>query len=234
MFRGNAVAVLIVAAGQSRRMQGRDKIFAPLADAPLLAHTVEAFLNSPLVDEIVIVLRKETLANGQQLAESRGWPPEVHFCIGGQRRQDSVYRGLAAVNKRGWVMIHDGARPLVRPALIERGLQAAQSSGAAVPGIPVADTIKLVSESGSIEQTLPRDRLRAIQTPQIFLFDLIWEAHSRYSDSEQLFTDDAAMLEAVGHDVQVFAGDPDNIKVTRPQDFGRIASRYTDEEAHHE
>lgn len=223
MFRGEAVAALIVAAGQSRRMQGQDKIFAPLAGVPLLAHTVEAFLHSPLVDEIVVVLRQEALAIGQQLAESHGWPLWVHFCGGGRRRQDSVYLGLSAVNKRGWILIHDGARPVVRAALIEQGLWAAQNSGAAVPGIPVADTIKQVSQTGIVERTLPRAHLRAIQTPQVFRFDLIWEAHSRCSDSERVFTDDAALLEALGGcDVYVFAGDPDNIKVTHPQDFERL------------
>ena len=203
-------------------MGGPDKAFSPLVGVPLLARTVQAFLDSPLVDDIIIVLRQERLAAGQHLAKERGWPGQIRLCVGlGPLRQDSVRAGLEQIVAEGWVLVHDGARPLVRPALIARGLAAATTSGAAVPGLPVADTIKLVSERETVEQTLPRARLRAIQTPQVFRLTLIRQAHHHFADSEQAFTDDAAMLEALGHPVQVFPGDPDNIKVTLPGDIQR-------------
>lgn len=232
MFRGEPAFALIVAAGQSTRMD-RDKVFASLCGAPLLARTVEVFLYSPWVDEVVVVLRRERLRTGRRLAARRGWPRQVRFCPGGGRRQDSVRLGLEALSEaEGWVLIHDGARPLVSWALVVRGLEAAAHTGAAVPGLPLADTVKLVSESGCVEQTLPRDRLRAVQTPQVFRLSLIRAAHRQLSQSDRTFTDDAALLEALGHPVAVFPGDAGNFKVTDPQDLQRARRAWRAEEGH--
>jgi 2-C-methyl-D-erythritol 4-phosphate cytidylyltransferase len=217
--QGARVSALIVAAGQSARMGGLDKIFAPLAGVPLLARTVEAFLRSPSIDRIVVVLRPGLLEAGRALSREHAWPDRIRFCEGGDRRQDSVRLGLQEVLGEGWVLIHDGARPLVTAALIRRGLEAAGPTGAAVPVLPLPDTVKLISDTGLVERTLPRERLRAVQTPQVFRLALIREAHQRVSGSAQHFTDDAAVLEALGHPVAVFPGDPDNIKITTAQDL---------------
>lgn len=226
MFRGDPVFALIVAAGRSQRMAGQDKMFAPMAGVPLLARTVAVFLDSPLVDQVVVVLREDCLLTGRRLAEGQQWGERVTFCAGGVRRQDSVCRGLEQMPGEGWVLIHDGARPLVTTALIARGLEAAAATGAAVPGVPLYDTIKLVSEEGLVERSLPRQRLRAAQTPQVFRLPLIREAHGHCFGVDRSFTDDAAMLEALGHRVAVFAGEPQNIKVTTPEDLQRAEALF--------
>ncbi len=220
MFRGEPVFALVVAAGLSRRTGGRDKLFSPLAGVPLLAYTVERLLSSPCVDEAVVVLRPERLEDGRQLARERGWQ-RVRFCIGGPRRQDSVRLGLETLEGEGWVLIHDGARPFLTPALVERGLEAAAEKGAAVPALPLSDTVKRVLPSGLVKETLPREALWSIQTPQTFRLSLIREAHRHFATSPQTFTDDAALLEALGHPVAVFRGEAENFKVTSAEDLRR-------------
>ncbi len=220
MFRGEPVFALVVAAGQSRRMGGKDKLFSPLAGVPLLARTVERLLSSPYVDEVVVVLRPERLEDGRRLAYERGWQ-RVRFCIGGPRRQDSVRLGLETLEGEGWVLIHDGARPFLTPALVERGLETAAEKGAAVPALPLSDTVKRVSPSGLVEETLPRETLWSIQTPQTFRLSLIRQAHRHFASAPQTFTDDAALLEALGHPVAVFPGEADNFKVTSVEDMRR-------------
>lgn len=220
MFLGERVYALIVAAGRSTRL-GKDKLYLKLGGRPLLARSVEAFLATPLVDEIVVVVRGERLARCRALAQRYGWPPQVRFCIGGERRQDSVRLGLQTLPSEGWVLVHDGARPLVTPELIARGLEVARAVGAAVPAIPVADTVKRVSEQGLVEETLPREQLVAVQTPQVFRIGILREAHERLGPGAQTFTDDAALLEALGQPVAVFPGDPLNLKVTTQEDLER-------------
>lgn len=232
MFKAQSVFALIVAAGQSTRMHGQDKIFAPLAGAPLLVRTVEAFLAAPMVDQVTVILQARRLADGRQLAQDRGWPRGVHFGPGGARRQDSVRQGLEQIHGEGWVLIHDGARPLVTPALIARGLEAATSVGAAVPGIPLRDTIKIVSPADRVERTLQRDHLRAIQTPQVFRLSLIRAAHQQWAQEGRTFTDDAALLEAQGRPVLVFLGEPGNIKVTTRRDLAWAEHLWSEREGH--
>ena len=210
------VGVIVVAAGQSRRMEGIDKLFAHLLGRPLLSHLLEGFCSSPLVDEVVLVLSQETLEAGRALAQDAPRPDTIRFCIGGERRQDSVQHGLNALPLCDWVAVHDGARPLAGPELLEKGLEAAQETGAAVPVIPLSDTIKIVDSEGWVVQTLSRDRLWAVQTPQVFRRELLTEAHRTVTDT---VTDDAAMVERLGNQVRVFPGTPANLKVTRPEDL---------------
>ncbi|MGC8874271.1 MAG: 2-C-methyl-D-erythritol 4-phosphate cytidylyltransferase [Chloroflexia bacterium] len=223
MFLGDRVYALIVAAGRSTRM-GRDKLFVRLGDRLLLAHSVEAFLAHSAVDGILVAVRKERLTQCVRLAQRRSWPACVRFCTGGERRQDTVRLGLQALPTDGWVLVHDGARPLVSPELIARGLEAAVKVGAAVPALPVVDTVKRVSERGLVEETLPRERLVAVQTPQVFRIGLLREAHERLGQGAQTFTDDASLLEALGMPVAVFAGDPVNVKVTTQEDLEYVRS----------
>jgi 2-C-methyl-D-erythritol 4-phosphate cytidylyltransferase len=219
VFQDEPVAALIVAAGTSQRMGGIDKILAPLRGVPVLAHTVECFLSAPEVDEIVVVLHPERLDAGPALAGTRGWPARVRFCPGGLRRQDSVRRGLAEIAGEGWVLIHDGARPLCSPALIAQGLGAAARTGAAIPGLPPVDTVKRISHTGLVKETLPREQLRTIQTPQVFRLSFIRNAHEKFAAGGADFTDDAAMLEALGWPIVVFPGDIRNLKLTTPEDL---------------
>jgi 2-C-methyl-D-erythritol 4-phosphate cytidylyltransferase len=139
----------------------------------------------------------------------------AHRVPGGRRRQDSVREGLKA-GGCDWVVVHDGARPLVTPQLIEAGLAAAQETGAAVCALPAQDTVKRVDEEGRVVRTLDRRRLWLVQTPQVFRYDMLLDAHER---SRQPATDDAALVERLGQEVRVFPGSPRNLKVTTPDDL---------------
>ena len=138
------------------------------------------------------------------------------ICPGGPRRQDSVRLGLEALPECRWVVVHDGARPLVTAALIEAGLAAAAETGAAIAAVPLADTLKEAAEDGLIRRTLDRRNLWAAQTPQVFEYELLREAH-RLAQGEA--TDDAALVEALGRRVKVFPGSPRNLKVTTAADL---------------
>lgn len=197
-------------------MGGVDKIFAQLGGRPLLARMLDTFQECPAVNEIVLVLREENLERGRELVSSHGWSKVTAICPGGSRRQDSVKKGLDRLGDCRWVVIHDGARPLIPPDLIERGLAEVKESGAAVAAVPVKDTIKRVSPDGFVQETPERDTLWAVQTPQIFLFDLIFRAHQEITED---VSDDATMVERLGHRVRIYRGSYENIKVTTPEDL---------------
>ena len=211
-----SASAVIVAAGRSSRMGGVDKTFAPLLGVPLIARTVERFEASPLIGEIALVLAAESVERGRELAASRGWSKLTQICVGGQRRQDSVYNGLLGLSPCDLVLVHDGARPCLDAATLERGIRAAAEHGAAVAGTPVKDTIKRVSPELVVQETPERARLWAAQTPQVFRYGLLLEAHRR---CEGDFTDDAAMVEGVGYPVRMFEGTYENIKVTTVGDL---------------
>jgi 2-C-methyl-D-erythritol 4-phosphate cytidylyltransferase len=216
----NTCSAIIVAAGSSRRMQGQDKLWIPLAGRLTIARTIDIFDASPLVDRIVLVLNEERVADAAALCEQEGWRKIVGIIAGGQRRQDSVRLGLNALARITpqcqWVMIHDGARPLVTPAMLENGLRAAQQHLAAIAAIPVKDTIKRV-EHDFVTATIDRSQHVAIQTPQVFSFPLIHHAHHAPEAREDV-TDDAALLERLGHQVVIFPGSYTNIKITTQED----------------
>jgi len=210
------VGTIIVAAGSSARMAGGDKLFADLGGRPLLARALQPFQDSPLVHRIVLVLSAANLERRRALAEECGIDKLAAACEGGPRRQDSVRLGLEALGPCEWVLVHDGARPLVTTELIERGLAAARETGAAVPAVPLADTVKLAAPDGTVERTLDRKGLWAAQTPQVFRYGLLLRAHREVSAE---VTDDAAMLEALGLPVKLYEGSAANIKVTTPEDL---------------
>lgn len=213
-------AAVIVAAGSSRRMEGRDKLWIPLAGRITLARTVDVFEASPIIDAIVLVLNAERIGEATTLCQSAGWGKISSIVTGGPRRQDSVRIGLdtlaSVAPATEWVMIHDGARPLVSAAMLEAGLKAAQEYQAAIAAIPVKDTIKQVSK-GWINATLDRSQLWAIQTPQVFSFPLIHNAHHTRVAQEEV-TDDAKLLELLGQRVAIFPGSYTNIKITTQED----------------
>ena len=200
---------VITAAGESRRMGGVDKVFAPLCGQPVLERVIETFQKCARIDQIVVVLSERNLERGKELKVS-------DVCVGGSRRQDSVLAGLKRLDPCDWVVIHDGARPLVTEELIERGLDAAMETGAAVAAVPVTDTIKIAGEGEFVQQTLPRRHLRAVQTPQVFSLDILKKA---YRQATGEFTDDSSLVEQLGYRVRLYMGSCDNIKITTPDDL---------------
>ncbi len=210
------VGAIIVAAGSSQRMGGLDKVLALLGGKPILAWAVNAFQRCNLIDQIVVVASKQSLGRCQQLVAEQGWSKVTDICAGGRRRQDSVAAGLSRLNHCRWVVIHDGARPLVTEDLIERGLEAARETGAAVAAVPVTDTIKVAGDDRTVRQTPPRQNLRAVQTPQVFRFDIITEA---YRQAKAEVTDDASLVEQLGYKVKLYTGSYDNIKITTLDDL---------------
>jgi len=211
------VGVVIVAAGSSRRMGGVDKVFALLGGKPVLARVIDAFQRCKPIDQIVVVLSEQTLEQCRRLvAEQQGWSKVTDICPGGKRRQDSVVAGLGRLSHCHWVVIHDGARPLLTEDLICQGLTEARETGAAAAAVPVMDTIKVAGDDRLVQQTPPRRNLWAVQTPQVFRFDIIAEAYHR---SKQEVTDDATLVEQLGYRVKLYMGSYDNIKITTPNDL---------------
>ena len=210
------VGVVIAAAGSSQRMGGVDKVFALLSGRPVLARVLDAFQGCSLIDQIVVVLSEPNLKRGKQLTAEQGWSKVSDVCVGGRRRQDSVAAGLKRLSNCHWVVIHDGSRPLVTVDLINRGLEAAGETGAAVAAVPVTDTIKVAGDDRIVRQTPPRQNLWAVQTPQVFDIEIITEAYSRWFGD---VTDSASLVEQLGCGVKIYMGSYDNIKITTPDDL---------------
>jgi 2-C-methyl-D-erythritol 4-phosphate cytidylyltransferase len=210
------VGAIIVAAGDSRRMEGIDKIYAPLGGQPLLLQATRPFQECHFVHQVVVVVNADNEEKCRHLVTGEEWHKVSDVCLGGRRRQDSVAAGLKRLGGCDWVVIHDGARPLVTAALIEKGLEAARETGAAAAAVPVTDTIKLVTDHEIVMGTPPRQNLRAVQTPQVFRFDIITSA---YQQAEGDVTDDASLVEQAGYKVKLYMGSYDNIKITTPEDL---------------
>jgi 2-C-methyl-D-erythritol 4-phosphate cytidylyltransferase len=204
---------VIVAAGASRRF-GQDKLFVPLLGKPLLTYTLAAIQACDEVHEIVLVMSDANLEQGKRLAAN--YDKISHVCLGGARRRDSVLTGLSSLTGCKMALVHDGARPLVTTDIITTGLAACRQWNACVPGVPVKDTIKTVDAQGVVVDTPDRSALRAIQTPQIFDYSLLMKAYEMAGETD--FTDDGAVVEAMGHAVYVYPGAYDNLKVTTAED----------------
>jgi len=219
-------STLRLRSGQAGSGQALDKLFAHLAGRPLLAHVLGRLQDCRHVDRIVLVISSANLQRGRDLVAEYGIAKVSAVCRGGPRRQDSVRLGLDALGPCDWVLVHDGARLLVEPVM-SRGLDAAQETGAAVPAVPIADTIKMAGQDGTVDRTVDRSRLWAAQTPQVFRYDLLLRAHREVTAD---VTDDAAMLEALGLPVKLYPGSPLNIKVTTVEDL-RLAEALMQEAA---
>ncbi|HLC28937.1 MAG TPA: 2-C-methyl-D-erythritol 4-phosphate cytidylyltransferase [Dehalococcoidia bacterium] len=215
----DTVGAVIVAAGNGTRMAGADKLFTEIGSRPLLACAIAAFQDSAAIARVVLVLSPENLERGHALAKRYAFTKVSAVVVGGARRQDSVRLGLEALGRCDYVAVHDGARPLVTPDLIERGIEAARETGAAIPAVPIVDTVKEAGPDGIVLRTLNRSRLWAVQTPQVFRYELLLRAHHVMSAN---VTDDAAMVEGLGESVRLFPGEPCNIKVTLPENLAMV------------
>ena len=210
------VGAVITAAGSSQRMGDVDKMFAQLGGKPVLARVLDVFQSCDLIDRIVVVVNIQSLEKCRRLVAEQAWSKVADICPGGERRQDSVAVGLSRLRDCRWVVIHDGARPLVIEDLIRRGLAEAEETGAAIAAVPVTDTIKVAGDDRLVQDTPLRDDLWAVQTPQVFRFDIITEAYRRVKAE---VTDDASLVEQLGYKVKLYMGSYDNIKITTPDDL---------------
>ena len=218
---------VIVAAGTASRMGGIDKVMAPLQGEPMIARTVRTFQNCDAISEIVIVTREDLIVPITNLCREM---PKVKAVVrGGKSRQESVGLGLNTLsNKVKLVAVHDGARPLITWEVIDRAVRAANSYGAAAPAIPVKDTIKVV-EGRVVKNTPDRSTLFAVQTPQVFDFDLLRGALKKAEADGAAVTDDCSAVELMGMSVKIVEGDEHNIKVTTPMDL-KIAEMLLEDE----
>jgi 2-C-methyl-D-erythritol 4-phosphate cytidylyltransferase len=212
----DTLAAIVLAAGSGRRFGG-DKLFVALGGRPVLTWSLAAMEQSADVSFVVLVLSEHLLEAGKRLVRTSGFTKVRTICAGGARRQDSVFNGLQAAACARWVLIHDGARPFVDPAMIRRGFAAACQFGAAIAAIPVKDTVKIVAPLGMIESTPQRSLLWAAQTPQIFQTQQLLEAYASQGGVE--VTDDAALLERAGRPVGIFEGSYRNLKITTVEDL---------------
>ncbi len=217
---------VIVAAGTASRMGGIDKVMANLKGEPMILRTVRAFQNCDAISEIVIVTREDLILPISGLCKEMTKVTAV--VAGGKSRQESVHLGLNALSdKVKLAAIQDGARPLITWQVIDRTVRAANTYGAAAPAIPVKDTIKVV-EGRVVKQTPDRATLFAVQTPQVFDFDLLRGALKKAEQDGAQVTDDCSAVERLGMVVKIVEGDERNIKVTTPMDL-KIAEMLLEE-----
>lgn len=217
---------VIVAAGTASRMGGIDKVMAELDGEPMIVKTVREFQQCDAIKEIVIVTRQDLIV--QIMGLCADFDKVKAVIDGGDNRQESVWAGLNALSSKvKLAAIHDGARPLVSWQLIDRTVRAANTYGAAAPGIPVKDTVKIV-QGGIVAATPERSVLQAIQTPQVFDYDIIRGALKKALADGANITDDCSAVERLGMSVKIVEGDERNLKVTTPMDL-KIAQMLLEE-----
>ena len=215
-----SISAIIVAAGRGNRFGGDlPKQFQTIDGKPLLYHTLNKFERCTSIEEIVVVASKEWMAHVSQEVVERYDLRKVNKIVpGGERRQESVYSGLKALEGAEIVLIHDGVRPFVSISKIEETIAACQEYYAAILAIPPKDTIKM-GRSGYVANTLNRDSLWSVQTPQVFKYDLILKAHEKAIEEGKTYTDDAALVEDLDHPIKIVEGEAVNFKITVPFDF---------------
>lgn len=208
---------VIVAAGSASRMEGIDKVMAPLGGEPMIVRTVRAFQECDAIREIVIVMREDLILPVMDLCAC--FQKVRAVVVGGKDRPASVQAGLNALSEKVKLSaIQDGARPLISWQVIDRTVRAANTYSAAAPAIPVKDTVKVV-RGGVVAQTPDRSTLQAVQTPQVFDIALLRAALKKAREDETPITDDCSAVENLGMSVKIVEGDERNIKVTTPMDL---------------
>ena len=215
-------AAIIVSAGRGHRfMKGQKKQFLPLAGKPVLAHALDPFEGCPLIHSIHLVVGQEDMDYClREIVEKYAYRKISQIVPGGKLRQDSVRSGIESLAREiDIVLIHDGVRPFVSQGMIEESIHEAKLHKAAVVAVPVKDTIKRASRDRRVLETLDRESLWQVQTPQTFQADVIREAFLRAAEDGFVGTDDASLVERLGIKVRLVPGSYTNIKITTPEDF---------------
>lgn len=216
---------IIVAAGKSERMgPDVDKAFLSLGTRPVLSYSLQAFEQCPLVEGVVLVVRKERVESTRNMVQMFGFAKVRAVVAGGASRQASVMNGLAELGDEVKIVaVHDGARPCVSPALIEETIRSAKRSGSGVVASKVTDTIKEVERGMLVSRTVDRSKLWAVQTPQTFKVEVLRKAYALADKKKQMVTDEASAVEAMGEEVHLVAATSMNIKITTPLDLSLAA-----------
>lgn len=225
---GKNVAIVLAAGRGSRMGSDVPKQFLEINGKPVLYYSLKIFQENPHIDEIVLVIGKEYQEYCQeQIVHHYGLTKVTAMVAGGAERYQSVYEGLKACKDCEYVFIHDGARPFVTDAIIERCIETVQVDGACVVGMPVKDTIKIADEGGYVASTPPRSKVWMVQTPQVFAYALIRDAYEKMLCSDMVgITDDAMVAEAFSdRKVRLVEGSYENIKITTPEDI-KIAENF--------
>jgi len=213
------LTAIIVAAGDSRRM-GFDKLFAAIAGKPVIAHTISAFERANSVNGIIVVAREDRHDKIKKMAGDENFKKIRSIIPGGKYRQDSVRAGLEHLDSvTRWVAVHDAARPLVTPEQIERVFQQCENHAAAALAEPINDTLKRADSDLLVSASVDRDRLYAMQTPQVFERHLIEQAYRAVHAENILVTDEVSAVERLGREVVLVLNDDFNFKVTYPRDL---------------
>nr|WP_041444926.1 2-C-methyl-D-erythritol 4-phosphate cytidylyltransferase [Syntrophobotulus glycolicus] len=212
---------VIPAAGQGKRMGGEgNKLFLEIAGTPVLVYTLRVFQKARSIAEIVIVAARDEIVLIEELVKKYELDKVVGVVEGGAQRQQSVKAGIQALSPEiNRVVIHDGARPLLKIKELDHFLYNAQGYDAAIMAVPLKDTVKIVNEENTVLETPSREKLRAVQTPQVFCRSLLETAHREAETKIFLGTDDASLIEWMGQPVKVLDGTYENIKVTTPEDM---------------
>lgn len=216
------LGAIITAGGTSSRFGNTNKLLEKINNKEIIKYTIEAFLSAN-IDKIIICANKTIIENLEQIFDNNS---KIKIIEGGSTRQKSVYSGIQAASDCDYVLIHDGARPMITKEIIENTIQAVIEKKAVSVMTKTIDTIKEVDENGKITKTIDRSKLYNTQTPQAFEYNLIKTAHEKFKD--ETFTDDAGLVEAYGKDVYIVQGDYRNIKVTTKSDLA-LAKIYLEE-----
>lgn len=214
---------IVLAAGQGKRMHSKiQKQFMELDGMPVLCYSLRCFQESPLIRDIILVTGEEYVSwCKEEIVEKYGFSKVSSVVCGGKERYDSVYEGLRACRDTEYVLIHDGARPFIDQGIIERGLEAATQTGASVVGMPSKDTVKIADAKGNVSETPDRSSVWIVQTPQIFQYQLIYNAYTSILAKDMAgITDDAMVAEhETGVKIRFSEGSYRNIKITTPEDL---------------
>jgi len=214
-----AYEVIIPAAGQGKRMQaGKNKLFLKINEMPIFIHTLKIFEQDSSCNQIWLVINPEEEQEMKEWIDKFGIQKNIHFVSGGKERQYSIYNAVKLLENNSVVLVHDAARPFIHTNQIEKLTEVAKENGAAVLAVPIKDTVKKIS-GDTVDKTIDRSSLWAIQTPQAFRISILKKAYEQAIKDDFLGTDDASLVERLGQEVKIVLGDYDNIKLTTPEDL---------------